>query len=247
MRVPDDDYLWPFAGLRPFLLLFLLIALTLTLFNLYPSLDIAASRAFFDPTPCPRGQRFCIRFMRSADPTLSTLRQILHVTPVVLALTLVTFVTWRIARGTPVTDKFNRAALALVGAYALGAGVLVNLVLKVYWWRPRPLVTDLFGGWYPFVPAGGYHRDCVANCDSFVSGEAASLFWLVALASLAPRQFRIPALAAAFAVATFGSLLRVVFGGHYLSDAILAGLLSLLVFVPLATLVRHLVRRAQPA
>ena len=52
---------------------------------------------------------------------------------------------------------------------------------------------------------------------------------MVAPASLLPPPWRGPAIAAAFAFGTAASLLRMAFGGHYLSDVLLGGLITLIV------------------
>ena len=70
--------------------------------------------------------------------------------------------------------------------------------------------------------------ECKKNC-SFVSGEAATGFWMVAPASVLPPPARGPALVAAFAFGIGASLLRMAFGGHYLSDVLLGGLVTLII------------------
>lgn len=246
MPSPPDDYLWPFAGRTPILVLIGLIALVLAVFNAFPQADIAFSRLFFVEEPCAVAGKVCGGFPLSGSPVIGPIRQVLQVLPVALALLLLVAIVGRLALSRSFAHPFDRAGLAAVAALVLGAGAIVNLVLKEYWGRPRPAFTDLFGGPYPFVPAGHITDHCASNC-SFVSGEAASSFWLVALASLAPARFRVAALVVAGLVATATSLLRVSFGGHYLSDVTIAALLSLLVFSVLATLVKSLARAAERA
>jgi membrane-associated phospholipid phosphatase len=52
---------------------------------------------------------------------------------------------------------------------------------------------------------------------------------MVAPASILPLPWRGPAVIAAFAFGFGTSLLRLAFGGHYLSDVILGGLITLIV------------------
>lgn len=244
MPRPEDDYLWPFAGRAPILVLAALIVATLLFFNVFPQIDIAISRLFFAEQPCAAAGKICGSFPLSASPVVGPIRQVLQVTPVALAILLLLAILWRILSRRSLAHPFDRAGLAAVATLILGAGALVNLILKEHWGRPRPYLTDLFGGPYPFVPAGHITDYCASNC-SFVSGEAASSFWLVALATLTPIRYRVPALIAAVAVASATSLLRVAFGGHYLSDVMLGALLSLLIFAFLATLIRSLARRQE--
>ena len=78
------------------------------------------------------------------------------------------------------------------------------------------------------MPWYDLHGACKRNC-SFVSGEASTGFWMVAPASLLPPPLRTPAIVAAFAFGAAASLLRLAFGGHYLSDVLLGGLITLIV------------------
>ena len=73
-----------------------------------------------------------------------------------------------------------------------------------------------------------------------MSGEASSIFWLACLVPLWPRQLRGKAAVATGAICVFTSGLRVAFGGHYLSDVVLGGLSTLIVFSALAVLVEQL-------
>ena len=52
---------------------------------------------------------------------------------------------------------------------------------------------------------------------------------MVAPASVLPPPWRGPAIVAAFAFGFGASLLRLAFGGHYLSDVLLGGLITLIV------------------
>ena len=104
---------------------------------------------------------------------------------------------------------------------AVGSGIIANLIFKNNWGRPRPSDVDLFGGTLPFVPAWQVTDYCPANC-SFISGEGSSALWLLGLAVLLPVAVRSTAVKwiAVFVVAV--SLNRIAFGGHFLSDVLLA-------------------------
>lgn len=129
-----------------------------------------------------------------------------------------------------------RRSLWLLVGLVVGPGFLVNGLLKDHWGRPRPSATDLFGGEAPFQNAWVVSDWCDRNC-SFVSGEASSAAWLVAAALIAPRRFRTAATAVAAIYAFALSINRVAFGGHYLSDILLAWLLCALVFMTLSRLI----------
>jgi MYXO-CTERM domain-containing protein len=117
--------------------------------------------------------------------------------------------------------------------YVLGPGVVANLILKSHWGRARPAYVEAFGGTRDFTPWWRPSAECAANC-SFVSGEAAgaaalTLSALVALWLLRRRLDRV-ALAAgvalAVAVPALQAALRVATGRHFLSDVVMAMLLT---------------------
>ena len=74
-----------------------------------------------------------------------------------------------------------------------------------------------FGGPWRFRPLETFDGECRRNC-SFVSGEVATAAWTLAPALLAPPPFRVLAVGAALGFTAATALLRMSFGGHYLSD-----------------------------
>ena len=121
----------------------------------------------------------------------------------------------------------GRSVLFLALGLALGPGLLVNVILKDNWGRPRPLQVQEFGGPLEFRPWYKMDGACVKNC-SFVSGETSGAFWLVAPASLAPGALRLPALGLALGAGVVTAVMRVAFGGHFPSDVLFAGLFTLI-------------------
>ena len=121
----------------------------------------------------------------------------------------------------------GRAVIFLIATIAIGPGLIVNLGLKDHAHRPRPVQTRSSAD-RASSGRGTTTGACKKNC-SFVSGEAATGFWMVAPASVLPPPWRGPAIVAAFAFGVGASLLRMAFGGHYLSDVLLGGLVTLIV------------------
>lgn len=218
--------------------------LLLVIFNGVPDLDRFSSDAFFTRMACPEGSAgvICGDFMARLDAILPMVRRVFHYLPAFVALMLVAMLARACAkrRGAVPSARLTACALA---AFALGPGLLVNGFLKEFWGRPRPVATDLFGGQLPFVPAGEWSRACVSNC-SFVSGEASTVAWLICLAPLLPQPWRKTGFIAAVAAAVFASLLRVAFGGHYLSDVVLGGLSTLVIFAAVLRFVEWNVSQA---
>lgn len=200
------------------------------LFFAAPGLDIAVARFFFTETACPAGAAApCGGFAARIDPLWSAVRSAFHVAPAIIIGGLALWAAVAAVRGRAIRDAAQRLRLALVATFALGPGLLVNVLLKDHWGRPRPVDVDLFGGPLGFVRAGEWSSQCVDNC-SFVSGEAAGVFFLPLVALLAPEPWRRPLFSALTALALAVAMLRVAFGAHWLSDALLGGLSSWVVF-----------------
>jgi membrane-associated phospholipid phosphatase len=194
-----------------------LAALTLAVFAVWPNFDLIVAHQFYD-----RGG-----FIGHA--ALDRLgRDFFRVTPfVVLALYAGLWLAKRYGAWTRWAPS-GRAVIFLIATIAIGPGVVVNLGLKDHWHRPRPVQTQEFSGPNAFRPWYDDDGACKKNC-SFVSGEAATGFWMVAPASVLPPPWRGPAIVAAFAFGVGASLLRMAFGGHFLSDVLLGGLVTLIV------------------
>jgi membrane-associated phospholipid phosphatase len=121
--------------------------------------------------------------------------------------------------------------LLLVATLIVGPGLLVNALFKDHWGRPRPaLVTD-FGGELPYVDVWRITRYCLHNC-SFVSGEASTAIWLMAVGFVVPRRYRLPVLLVTGLYGLALSLNRIAAGRHFLSDVLLAwGVTALVIAV----------------
>lgn len=188
----------------------------MALFAFAPELDLSAARVFF------RDDHFI-----GASPVGDAFRRVFWDAPyVALAGYLMAYALRRMGRIRRGPD--GRAVIFLLATLALGPGLLINGLLKEHMGRPRPVFTEEFGGEWAFRPwydAGGA---CAANC-SFASGETATSAWTLAPALLTPPPARPYALAAAFLLTLATALLRMSFGGHYLSDVALAAAFTVLI------------------
>jgi lipid A 4'-phosphatase len=136
-----------------------------------------------------------------------------------------------------------RAWNVVLWGFLLGPGILVNVILKGFSQRARPVDLLSFGGDRFYAPIGQFSGQCARDC-SFVSGEVSgtTAFCLAGVimiqhhrARLGPKMARLLyAMLALIFVFVFGH--RVLSGGHFMSDALLAGLLTALVFVFVAAL-----------
>lgn len=105
-----------------------------------------------------------------------------------------------------------------------GPGLVANLVLKDNLGRARPREVIEFGGSKAFTPPLIPSRECPRNC-SFISGEASSMYApFFALALLLP-QFRLGLLAVGIAAGSLAGAVRIIQGGHFLSDVLFAGVI----------------------
>jgi lipid A 4'-phosphatase len=194
-----------------------LAALTLGVFAAWPALDLAGARLFYHQGGF-FGRNDLERFGRD----------FFRVTPfVVLAAYAALWLAQHLGVRLPWAPS-GRAMIFLIATMIIGPGLIVNVGLKDHWHRPRPIQTQDFNGASPFTPWYDDKGACKKNC-SFVSGEAATGFWMVAPASVLPPPWRALAIIAAFAFGFGASLLRLAFGGHYLSDVLLGGLITLIV------------------
>ncbi len=115
----------------------------------------------------------------------------------------------------------TRKLMFLSASMALGPGILVNSILKAFWGRPRPWQIADLGGSMTFFPAWVPGGACVSNC-SFPSGEASSAMWLMAFAFVVPERWRRATVITVIAWTLAISLNRMAFGGHFLSDVMIA-------------------------
>ncbi len=202
-------------------------------------MDLGVATMFFQPQQClgsTKPDQICGIFPYSGDQHMRLLREIFFQLPYVVAFLLL----WMLLRcwqdhGATFNALRARNLRIALGSLLLGPVLIVNLWLKAFSGRPRPRQTDLFGGTLDFVHAGSFAGKCVSNC-SFISGEAAAGGWLFCLIFIIPQPFRLAAALPITAVSLLIPALRVAFGGHYLSDAVLGWLSSLVIFAALLAL-----------
>jgi len=121
----------------------------------------------------------------------------------------------------------TRRILFLLLTLGFGPGLLINTILKVQSGRARPIRVQAFGGDREFTPAFSVANQCRGNC-SFVSGDAAMGYFLLAFLFIA-RKRRLAIALSAYAAGSAIGLVRIAQGAHFLSDVIFAGFFTFLV------------------
>lgn len=204
-----------------------LLVLVSLIFLAAPGLDLAVSGLFYDAVGGFFDDRSPVtRFVREAGQLAVWAVGIAFAAPLIVKL---------LAPESRLLVRPRSSLFALM-ALALGPGLIVNVILKEMWGRARPREIAEFGGDAIFSRAWWVSDQCVSNC-SFVSGEAAAAFWLVALAFVAPKAWRVPVAVVMLAFAAAVSYARLAAGGHFISDVLIAWLLTLTVMVALQKLV----------
>jgi lipid A 4'-phosphatase len=197
-----------------------LAGLTGLVFAVAPGIDLAVAGFFHGiavEETMPRLSR-AIAIVRRLEPLVTTLA----IAPAVVVLLVKLFWPKR------TTIMPARAALFLSVSLVLGPGLLVNTILKDHWARPRPGMVANFGGDMTFRPWWDPRGACTDNC-SFVSGETSSAVWLTAPALLVPLPWRYAALAGVAVYAAGIGVMRLLLGGHFLSDVLFAAIFTGLV------------------
>ncbi len=103
--------------------------------------------------------------------------------------------------------------------------IFINLILKDLWGRARPDDVTYFGGKETFTPWFELSSACDSNC-SFVSGDASVGFSIIVLYFITKNILFL------YLSIIFGALLgfiRIIAGGHFLSDILFAGVFILII------------------
>lgn len=125
----------------------------------------------------------------------------------------------------PFCKTWRYKALYVVLLVALGPGLVVNLIFKDHWGRPRPVHIQEFGGQYQYIPPGkmGNTPD-----KSFVCGHCSVGYAFFAVYFLAQNHKLIYFLLT-LAFAWSMGFTRMAAGGHFISDVLWSGYLVFLV------------------
>lgn len=193
----------------------------------FPRLDIVFSNLVYQPgVGFPGRANAVLEFVRVTVPDIIVGGFVLCV---VLWLVGLVKTQWAWRMTTPLI-------IYLLLTILIGPGLIVETLLKPNWGRARPDDTTLFGGAAAYTPPWVIAHECDNNC-SFVSGHAATAFWLTAFAFIAPPPWRVRVLVGGVVIGFAVGMVRMAQGGHFFSDVVGAGFVVLAVNALLARII----------
>ena len=195
------------SNLKTWISLGVFVAVSL-FFYLFPEVDMYVARLFYE-----QGVGFYLKETLLVEITYDVFK---HMPKLLLPVMLIFIILGM--KSSYCKIRRHLCLFALV-TLLVGPGIIVHNVFKDSWDRARPRHLVEFGGDKQFTPAWVISDQCERNC-SFVSGHAAMGFYAMILGWLlgSRRWFYI-----GVGIGALVGLVRVVQGGHFLSDSILAG------------------------
>ena len=213
-------------GFRIFLAVALIVAVV---FYAFPGIDIWVEQFFHTEEAgwFLRKSAYALAF----DHGIGTLSPVLFFgVLIVLVLSYLKWFRW--------LKPVRASAMMLFLCLSIGAGIVVNEVLKENWGRARPFSVVELGGTKTHTPPFVISDQCSGSC-SFVAGHPSAIFAFFGIALLFTGRRRT---ALVFAIAAFGLAAgfgRMIQGKHFLSDVIFSGVLMYLT----AWCLHHIVTR----
>jgi lipid A 4'-phosphatase len=116
--------------------------------------------------------------------------------------------------------KWRKAAVLMIFVLIIGPGIMVNIVLKDNWGRPRPYEIEQFGGQDQYVVPGAISD---AGGKSFPCGHCSIAFYLAIPFLFLRKKYKTAAWLFLFFGTLYGLLVglaRMVAGGHFASDVL---------------------------
>ena len=150
---------------RPLLASLALIAAVSLFFWIFPAIDHAATGLFYSKETW---------FPARTDETWKAFRRLGIDLPFGILIWLGSLAVIRIVFWQYPAVLSGRAIAFLISSAALGPGLLVNVLLKDFWGRPRPHMVEEYGGGLPYTRVWEITDRCVDNC-SFVSVPCARM------------------------------------------------------------------------
>ncbi len=177
------------------------------LFYFFPETDIWFSSLFF------KEGEFYLR----NDPLVMFVYDVTHPLVALFFLGVLSALIYTLITKKTLFSLKKQALTFMLISVIMAPGVVVNLTLKDNVDRARPKHVTQFGGDRQFTPAFVVSDQCEKNC-SFVCGHAAAGFSFIALALVFSGKVRRRIFIASVTAGFLIGLVRVIQGGHFLSD-----------------------------
>lgn len=189
------------------------------IFTLFPTIDLTVSNWFAKDGNFILGDNVLLRSLRDYSRLLTTV--------IIWSMVLLTALCiacsrrlWRCAAHKP---------LFVLSSFFAGPVVVVE-ALKFAIGRARPRHLVDFGGSADFTPVWQFAAACSHNC-SFPSGEAAGAAAALSLLVFVSPRYRALTASMVTPVLIFVAMNRVAFGAHFLSDVVLAWLITVFIML----------------
>lgn len=141
----------------------------------------------------------------------------------------ITGIIYLVAKKFPRLLPYRQAALACCVSMVIGSGIIAHVTLKEFWGRPRPKQVIEFGGKQQFRPYYLPNPYQPEPSKSLPSGHATCGFYFLIFYLVGKRYHNKLLTYGGLALTVFlGTLLsatRLVQGGHFLSDILIAAIL----------------------
>jgi len=202
------------------LIFFIFICIFLTI---GPSIDLYVAQIFFLENS--------IFYLQSFDILSIFFRQILIPIIIFYLLILPIFTKYSLIQILYLNNEFSWKDIVYLWSSQIFTLLLfVNLVLKNFWGRARPNDIQEFEGDDVFTPWFQFSDACQTNC-SFVSGDSSVGFSIAVLYLMTKKiSFLYASLVFGFSI----GFIRILAGGHFLSDILFSGVivisLNLIIF-----------------
>ena len=202
---------------RQEILILLFLAVTTTLLFWFTDLDLKAAKLFYHPDNIgdvwPERHWWLWRILFD------------YAFPFTVSSGSIAFFIYVIGHFHDWSRRFRRQALYILLVIAIGPGLVVNLIFKDHWGRPRPVHVEQFGGQYQYVPP---LKIGPTPDKSFVCGHCSVGYSFFALYFLA-QNYKLFYFALTLGLAWTMGFTRMTSGGHFISDILWSGYLVFLV------------------
>lgn len=177
------------------------------LFFVYPQIDLQTSSLFFKDSFYMRNDLW-VRFVYHVGPLFAVLVGI---------SSAISLIVMKSKKNTHFLGMPKKAHIFLLVFLIIGPWMLVNNGFKEFSGRARPRNIVEFNGTKQFTKVFVIANQCKSNC-SFVSGHSAAGFFFCTMSLLFTGRKRKAIFAFGIALGSLLGLVRIIAGGHFLSD-----------------------------